>query len=176
VIINAPAGFSYVWGWVKPWLDPVVVSKIQILGGPSSWQPVFFDLIGKEQMPENYGGDLPPLTKERHPYLGFEDGFKLEQCVAHEPLTMEALERRELCMHQQQRRASFRRAPSLGIYPDNVLSAFSSVSGDPTPQQHHRMQCGRPASNRLHLHMSCEADDDSRQLRYPEVSSFRMRT
>lgn len=53
-IINAPWMFSTVWGFVKPWLDEVTVSKIDILG--SSYQDKLLQQIPKESLPKEYGG------------------------------------------------------------------------------------------------------------------------
>lgn len=67
-ILNAPSAFPYVYGMVRPWLDPVVAAKIFVLGGPKEYEPVLIDFIGKENLPSNYGGDLPPLDVTVHPY------------------------------------------------------------------------------------------------------------
>jgi hypothetical protein len=108
LIINAPTMFPYVWSWVKPWLDPVVASKIQIFGGESTWKPVLLDLIGRDGVPQNYGGDLPVLTPDLHPYPGFERGIKLPA-----PLRMLSEESARGLSLTRDRRASFRRTPSL---------------------------------------------------------------
>jgi hypothetical protein len=68
LIINAPSAFPWVWRGVKSFLDPVVTSKIQIFGGESTWRPVLLDLIGEDQIPANYGGQLPVLSADMHPY------------------------------------------------------------------------------------------------------------
>lgn len=68
-IINAPALFPMVWGWVKPWLDPITTSKIFILGGPDKYLPILDDFIGKANLPSNYEGDLPALETLAHPYV-----------------------------------------------------------------------------------------------------------
>ena len=49
-------------------LDAVTVSKIQILGGPKEYVPVLQAYIGAENLPSNYGGSLPPLDCDIHPY------------------------------------------------------------------------------------------------------------
>ena len=117
LIINAPSAFPFVWSWVKPWLDPVVASKIQIFGGESSWGPVLLDLIGKESMPENYGGLLPRLTTEMHPYRGFESGVSLGASTV-EICSSVALRRTNSL---GDRRASFRRVPSLALEPARAV-------------------------------------------------------
>ncbi|KAI0337504.1 hypothetical protein BDW22DRAFT_1339708 [Trametopsis cervina] len=53
-IINAPWAFSTVWGFIKPWLDEVTVSKIDILG--SSYKDKLLSQIPKESLPKEYGG------------------------------------------------------------------------------------------------------------------------
>ncbi|KAG6906973.1 hypothetical protein DXG01_011170 [Tephrocybe rancida] len=53
-IINAPWAFSAVWSVVKPWLDPVTVAKINILG--SSYQDELFKQIPRQNLPKQFGG------------------------------------------------------------------------------------------------------------------------
>ncbi|KPM36269.1 Sec14 cytosolic factor [Neonectria ditissima] len=53
-LINAPWGFSTVWSMMKGWLDPVTVSKINILGG--SYQSELLKQIPAENLPKNFGG------------------------------------------------------------------------------------------------------------------------
>ncbi|KAG6845859.1 hypothetical protein H0H87_002550 [Tephrocybe sp. NHM501043] len=53
-IINAPWAFSAVWSAVKPWLDPVTVAKINILG--TSYQGELFKQIPPENLPTQLGG------------------------------------------------------------------------------------------------------------------------
>lgn len=53
-MINAPWGFSTVWGVVKGWLDPVTVSKINILG--SGYQKELLAQIPAENLPKSLGG------------------------------------------------------------------------------------------------------------------------
>ena len=45
-IINTPSAFPMVWRMIKPFLDPVVASKIGIYGSRREWEPVFLDVIG----------------------------------------------------------------------------------------------------------------------------------
>mmetsp|Transcript_24404 Transcript_24404/g.18542 ORF Transcript_24404/g.18542 Transcript_24404/m.18542 type:complete len:340 (-) Transcript_24404:187-1206(-) len=67
-IINVPSVFPLVWRGIRPWLDPITAAKIVVLGGKRDYEPIFADFIGKENLPANYGGDLPPLSMEIHPY------------------------------------------------------------------------------------------------------------
>lgn len=53
-IINAPWAFSAVWSVIKPWLDPVTVSKIDILG--SGYKDKLLSQIPKENLPVEFGG------------------------------------------------------------------------------------------------------------------------
>jgi len=53
-IINAPWAFSAVWSIVKPWLDEVTVSKIDILG--STYQEKLLTQIPAENLPKDLGG------------------------------------------------------------------------------------------------------------------------
>ncbi|WYZ34114.1 hypothetical protein EsH8_I_000390 [Colletotrichum jinshuiense] len=53
-MINAPWGFSTVWGVVKGWLDPVTVQKINILG--SGYQKELLNQIPAENLPKSLGG------------------------------------------------------------------------------------------------------------------------
>lgn len=75
-IINAPSAFPFAWRLVKPMLDPAVTAKIQILGGPNEYQPVLLEYIGKSSLSSTYGGSLPQLSTELHPY---QDIIELDQ-------------------------------------------------------------------------------------------------
>lgn len=53
-IINAPMLFSTVWSLIKPWLDVVTVSKIDILG--RDYKKVLLNQIPAENLPKDLGG------------------------------------------------------------------------------------------------------------------------
>ncbi|KAG5653285.1 hypothetical protein H0H81_001349 [Sphagnurus paluster] len=53
-IINAPWAFSAVWSMIKPWLDEVTVSKIDILG--SGYKSTLLEQIAPESLPKELGG------------------------------------------------------------------------------------------------------------------------
>jgi len=53
-IINSPWAFSAVWAIIKPWLDEVTVSKIDILG--SSYKDKLLAQIPAENLPKEFGG------------------------------------------------------------------------------------------------------------------------
>ncbi|EPQ59758.1 hypothetical protein GLOTRDRAFT_34584 [Gloeophyllum trabeum ATCC 11539] len=53
-IINAPWAFSAVWAAIKPWLDEVTVSKIDILG--SGYKEKILQQIPAEHLPKELGG------------------------------------------------------------------------------------------------------------------------
>lgn len=53
-IINAPWAFSGVWSLIKPWLDEVTVSKIEILG--SGYKDKLLAQIPAENLPAEFGG------------------------------------------------------------------------------------------------------------------------
>lgn len=53
-IINAPYLFSTVWGFIKPWLDEVTVSKISILG--KGYKPDLLKQIDEANLPADLGG------------------------------------------------------------------------------------------------------------------------
>lgn len=53
-VINAPWGFSGVWGFVKRFLDPVTIAKVHILG--SSYQKELLAQIPAENLPKEFGG------------------------------------------------------------------------------------------------------------------------
>jgi len=54
-IINAPYLFSTAWNWVKPWLDPVTVAKINIVGS-SSTKSELLAQIPAENLPAMFPG------------------------------------------------------------------------------------------------------------------------
>jgi hypothetical protein len=53
-LINAPWGFSTVFGIIKGWLDPITVEKIHVLGG--GYQNELLAQVPKENLPEILGG------------------------------------------------------------------------------------------------------------------------
>lgn len=53
-IINAPWSFSAVWAVIKPWLDPVTVEKIDILG--SGYKETLLKQVPAENLPKEFGG------------------------------------------------------------------------------------------------------------------------
>jgi len=53
-IINAPFMFSAVWSVIKPWLDEVTVSKVDILG--SNYKATLLKQIPVENLPKEFGG------------------------------------------------------------------------------------------------------------------------
>ncbi|KAH8834211.1 CRAL-TRIO domain-containing protein [Flagelloscypha sp. PMI_526] len=53
-IINAPYLFGTVWAIIKPWLDPVTVAKINILG--SGYKETLLEQIPAENLPVELGG------------------------------------------------------------------------------------------------------------------------
>lgn len=54
-LINAPWGFSTVWGVVKGWLDPVTVKKIHVLG--SGYKSELLKQIDPQNLPKQFGGE-----------------------------------------------------------------------------------------------------------------------
>ena len=49
---------------VKPFMDEVTKSKIQIYSKRSQWEPALLELIEADQLPVRYGGTAPDLTPE----------------------------------------------------------------------------------------------------------------
>lgn len=53
-IINAPASFTTIWGFIKPWLAKETLAKIDILG--TDYKDVLLEQIPAENLPESLGG------------------------------------------------------------------------------------------------------------------------
>lgn len=53
-LINAPWGFSTVFGIIKGWLDPITVEKIHVLGG--TYKAELLKQIPAENLPTMFGG------------------------------------------------------------------------------------------------------------------------
>lgn len=53
-IINAPASFTTIWGFIKPWLAKETLAKIDILG--TDYKDVLLKQIPAENLPESLGG------------------------------------------------------------------------------------------------------------------------
>jgi hypothetical protein len=68
-IINTPSAFPFVWRGIKPWIDPITASKINIFGA-SEFDEALKSDIGVHSLPLTYGGTRPPLSPEVHPYSG----------------------------------------------------------------------------------------------------------
>lgn len=64
IVINAPGVLSFAWRVIKRFLDDVTRKKIEILSGPSEWQPVLQSFIEKDQIPQMYGGTAADPTPE----------------------------------------------------------------------------------------------------------------
>lgn len=70
-IINVPSAFPIVWRLIKLWLDPITAQKIHIYSSPNDWRPKVFDFIGEENIPSTYGGKMPALSMDSHPYAAY---------------------------------------------------------------------------------------------------------
>jgi hypothetical protein len=55
LVINTPAVFPIVWRILRPMLDPVTASKIEIYDS-GSWQSRLLELVDADQLPAEYGG------------------------------------------------------------------------------------------------------------------------
>lgn len=66
LIVNAPSAFPMIWAIMKPWFDPITAAKVKILG--SDYQAKLHEHVGVENVPTNYAGTGPTLTKDTHPY------------------------------------------------------------------------------------------------------------
>jgi hypothetical protein len=81
-ILNASSLFPMVWRMVRPWLDPVVANKMQILAGVESWHPFLLEHVGAEFLSSSYGGEGEYLDASVHPYAAIvfcESGNDLDQ-------------------------------------------------------------------------------------------------
>ena len=56
-VIGAPSYFSTVWGWVKNWVDPVTVAKLQLVA-PNEVLSTLTSLVDIANIPKKYGGEL----------------------------------------------------------------------------------------------------------------------
>ena len=80
-IIGAPSFFPSVWGWIKNWFDPVVVSKMFVI--PSGQElKVLSEHIDHDAIPKRYGGgadyafgDLPKIEPAMHAGMQWENGM-----------------------------------------------------------------------------------------------------
>jgi hypothetical protein len=56
-VINAPSYFSYLFNIIKPWMNPLDVKKIMILGEQKEFLPVLLKYIDENEIPVEYGGN-----------------------------------------------------------------------------------------------------------------------
>lgn len=54
IIINAPVYFTAIWAVIKPWMDPVTLTKVYICG--HDYLSTLQMYIDDEQIPVEYGG------------------------------------------------------------------------------------------------------------------------
>jgi len=74
-VVNSPAFFPTIWGWIKNWFDEGTRSKIHVLGrNPGE---ILRHLIDSEDLPKPYGGKLeweygnePSLDEESQKIIG----------------------------------------------------------------------------------------------------------
>ena len=72
-IINTPYVFPIVWSGVKLFLDPIVVSKIEIFGCDESvWKKRLIEFIGEDNLPLNYGGKCSILNPNKVKLFHFD--------------------------------------------------------------------------------------------------------
>ncbi|KAI9064652.1 CRAL/TRIO domain-containing protein [Trametes sanguinea] len=55
-VVNSPAFFPTVWGWIKPWFDEGTRRKVHVLGRDPG--PTLRTLIDPKDLPKPYGGEL----------------------------------------------------------------------------------------------------------------------
>jgi hypothetical protein len=54
-IINASWAFSAIWAMIKPWLNEITTSKVQIMG--ANYKEALLEQIPKENLPKGFGGE-----------------------------------------------------------------------------------------------------------------------
>jgi len=65
-VVNAPAFFPTVWGWIKAWFDEGTRNKVHVLGKDPG--PTLRNIIAAKDLPQAYGGQLE-WTFEDEPAL-----------------------------------------------------------------------------------------------------------
>lgn len=56
VVVNAPYILAVAWKIIRTWLDAKTQKKIQIVRGPTEYEPILKGLIDTDQLCEEYGG------------------------------------------------------------------------------------------------------------------------
>ncbi|KAK0437980.1 CRAL/TRIO domain-containing protein [Desarmillaria tabescens] len=56
-VVNAPAFFPIIWGWIKGWFDEGTRNKIYILGKGTDMEKLE-EFVDREHIPKVYGGEL----------------------------------------------------------------------------------------------------------------------
>lgn len=67
VVVNSPAFFPTVWGWVKGWFDEGTQKKVHVLGKDPG--PRLRELVNVQDLPKVYGGELQWVFEDE-PSLG----------------------------------------------------------------------------------------------------------
>lgn len=63
LIINAPSFFPPSWRLIKSWLDPRTASKIEVISSTAASHKRLLELVDRDQLPCDYGGDGPDTNK-----------------------------------------------------------------------------------------------------------------
>ena len=68
VILNAPTWFSLTWKIIKTFIDPRTARKITVYSNESKGNARLLELVDKSQIPNDFGGSAPSLTKSIRDY------------------------------------------------------------------------------------------------------------
>ena len=63
LIVNAPTFFSATWRLIKGWLDPRTANKIEVISSKNAVEKRLLELVDRDQLPEDYGGQGPNTNK-----------------------------------------------------------------------------------------------------------------
>jgi len=75
-IVNSPAFFPTIWGWIKNWFDEGTRNKIHVLGRDPA--TTLRALINKQDLPKPYGGELE-WTFQDEPNLDADAKLVIEE-------------------------------------------------------------------------------------------------
>lgn len=70
IVINAPGFFSVTWRLIKGWIDARTANKVEIYSSRKKWEKRLVELIERDNLPSDYGGNLASTSQLMQQDLG----------------------------------------------------------------------------------------------------------
>jgi len=70
IVVNAPGFFSVTWRLIKGWIDARTANKVEIYSSRKKWEKRLLELIERDNLPSDYGGDFASTDQIMQQDLG----------------------------------------------------------------------------------------------------------